>query len=84
MSGYVRVWVSNGAVVAAIDSDGRAVDDFSLTVDAIWDQLLDARENGQLHSALFNHRGIPVETNFGPWAVDGGVHHSVRRFTPAR
>lgn len=80
-SGYYRVQVSDGQVVAARDSSGKVVDNFSLTVDGIWDQLLAARAKGELNSAFFNQRGVPVESDMGPWPVDGGVHYSVRNFT---
>lgn len=83
-SGYYHVQVSIGQVVAASDSAGRAVADFTLTVDGIWDQLLAARARGELNSALFNRRGVPVESDMGPWPVDGGVHYSVRSFAESR
>jgi len=83
-SGYFRVQVSNGQVVAASDSAGHAIANFTLTVDLIWDQLLAARARGELNSALFNQRGVPVESDMGPWPVDGGVHYSVRIFAGSR
>ena len=84
-SGYFRVRVADKKVVAASDANGKPVETFSLTIDAVWDQLLAARAKGELNSALFNSHGVPVETDMGPWPVDGGVHYSVRRFakTPA-
>jgi len=83
-SGYYRVLVSNGQVVAAVSSTLQVVADFTLTVDTIWDYLLAARARGELNSALFNVRGVPVETDMGPWPVDGGVHYSVRNFVESR
>lgn len=80
-AGYYRVQVSNGRVIAATDPTGKAVANFTLTVDTIWDLLLAARARGELNSAVFNQRGIPVESDMGPWPVDGGVHYSVRNFT---
>lgn len=83
-SGYYRVQVADGQVVAASDSTGKAVANFTVTVDGIWDALLAARTRGELNSAVFNLRGVPVETDFGPWPVDGGVHYSVRNFAAGR
>jgi len=83
-SGYYRVQVSNGQVVAARDSSGQAVADFGITVDGIWDELLEHRARGELNSARFDERGVPVEVDMGPWAVDGGVHYSVRNFAASR
>jgi hypothetical protein len=84
MSGYYRVQVSDGRVVAAVSATLQVVADFTLTVDTIWDHLLAARARGELNSALFNLRGVPVETDMGPWPVDGGVHYSVRNFAISR
>jgi hypothetical protein len=80
-AGYYRVEVSNGQVVAAVDPTGIPVANFTLTVDTIWEMLLVARASGELNSAVFDQRGIPVEADMGPWAVDGGVRYSVRNFT---
>jgi hypothetical protein len=79
-TGYYRVSIDQKQVVAAFDPTGKALDGFTLTIEEIWDRLLDARSNGQLNSALFDTRGVPVEADMGPWPVDGGVHYSVRRF----
>jgi hypothetical protein len=83
-SGYFRVQVEGKQVVAATDPTGKPLEDFSLTIDEIWDRLLAARSRGELNSALFDRRGVPVETDMGPWPVDGGVHYSVRGFAAAR
>jgi hypothetical protein len=82
-SGYYSVNVVDKKVDIAIDASGKPVEDFTLTVDGIWDGLLAARAIGQLNSARFNSRGVPIETDWGPWPVDGGVHYSVRRFVVA-
>lgn len=81
-SGFYQVRVRDGEVIAAWNADGDVVSLFTLTVDQIWDELLAARDAGQLNSATFDHRGVPLETDFGPWPVDGGVHYSVRNFRP--
>jgi hypothetical protein len=83
-SGYYRVQVSNGEVVAATDSTGKAQPTFTVTLDYIWDQILAARANGELNSVAFNRRGIPLESDMGPWAVGGGVRFSVRNFVQGR
>jgi hypothetical protein len=80
-SGYYRVNVIDRKVASATDPAGKPLQSFTLTVDVIWDRLLAAQAVGELNSALFDRRGVPVETNYGPWPVDGGVHYSVRRFT---
>ena len=79
-TGYYRVRVADRAVAAAIDPSGKTIEGFTLTIDEIWDRLLAARVRGELNSALFDSRGVPVEADTGPWPVDGGVHYSVRRF----
>jgi hypothetical protein len=76
--------VSSGEVVAARDSSGQAVADFTITIDRIWDELLAARANGELNSARFDFRVVPNETDMGEWPVDGGRHYSVRNFAVNR
>ncbi len=83
-SGYYRVQVSNGKVVAATDSARTPVTTFTLTVDRIWDEILAARERNELNAAFFDRKGVPVESDMGPWPVDGGVHYSVRNFAANR
>ena len=81
-SGYVVVQV-NDRRVAGVDG-GPAPTFPPPTLDEIWDRILDARERGQLNSAQFDRHGVPVESDTGPWPVDGGVHYSVRAFTKTR
>lgn len=83
-SGYVRVQVVNRQVVSATAPDGSPIAAYTLTIDEIWTRILDARDKGQVNSVSFTSRGVPVETDLGPWPVDGGVHYSVRAFSPAR
>ena len=83
-AGYLRVEVSDGRVVAVRDPAGATLEDFSLTVDGIWDQLLAYRARGELNAARFDARGVPLETDMGPWPVDGGMHYSVRNFAASR
>jgi hypothetical protein len=82
---WVRIRVDGGRVVAAVALDGVAQPVASqATIDDIWDRILDARARGELNSAEFDRRGVPIESDMGPWPVDGGVHYSVRGFTRAR
>jgi hypothetical protein len=83
--GYVAVQVSGGRVVAAVAPVGApSPTGVPPTLDEIWDRILDARERGELNSAQFDRHGVPVESDMGPWPVDGGVHYSVRGFTKSR
>ena len=83
--GYVRVEVSDRRVVSAVAPLGTPQPLLSPpTLDEIWDRILDARERGQLNSAQFDRNGVPIESDMGPWPVDGGVHYSVRGFTKSR
>jgi hypothetical protein len=82
--GFFRVQVANGQVIEASDPSGNPVADFTLTVDVIWDRLLAARVRGELNSAAFNQRGVPLVTDTGPWPGDGGVRYTVRNFTGSR
>ena len=80
--GYVAVQVSGGRVIATVAPVGEpAPGGLPPTIDEIWDRILDARARGQLNSAQFDRHGVPVESDMGPWPVDGGVHYSVRGFT---
>jgi hypothetical protein len=83
-SGYSRVEVQDGEVVAATDSAGTPLDDFTITVDSLWNRLLAARERGELNSASFDSNGVPVRFDYGPWELDGGVGYWVRNFTRSR
>ena len=82
--GYFRVRVSDGQVVEARDPSGQPIADFGVTVDRIWDALLAARAKNELNSATFGRRGVPAEVDVGPWAIDGGVHYSVRNFAASQ
>jgi len=83
-TGYYHVEVLAGQVVAARNPDGQAVGDFTITVDRIWNELLAARASNELNSTRFDLRGVPLETDMGPWPVDGGRHYSVRNFAVKR
>jgi hypothetical protein len=84
LSPFIQVDVADRTVVSAREIEGEVLDNFVLTIDSIWNQSLAARAQGQLNSAVFNNRGVPIEIDFGPWEVDGGVHYSVRRFASVR
>ncbi len=83
-SGFYRIEVADGRVVTAVDSTGKAVPTLTLTLDSLWARLLTARAKGELNSAEFDAQGVPVETDLGPWPVDGGVHYWVRNFARRR
>jgi hypothetical protein len=83
-SGYYSVHVADSFVIAATDSSGKPVEDFSVTVDTVWTRLLKGRARGELNSAYFNGEGVPVEVDSGPWPSDGGWHISVRNFMRLR
>lgn len=78
-SGFYRVTVVADRVVSATDADGKQDTRFATTVDAIWAGIL-ANRAGSLNTAIFNARGVPVEADYGDWALDGGVHYWVRNF----
>ena len=80
--GYVAVEVRGGRVVASVAPVGQpSPAGTPPTLDEIWDRILEARARGDLNSAQFDSHGVPVESDMGPWPVDGGVHYSVRAFT---
>ena len=83
-SGYTRVKVEDGVVVEATDPEGHPRENFTTTVDTLWDRLLAARERGELNSARFDRNGVPVEIHYGPWELDGGVAFWVRNFVRRR
>lgn len=83
-SGFFRVEVADRVVVATNDPSGNPVSLSTLSIDALWDRILAARERGELNSALFSVRGVPVESDMGKWELDGGVHYSVRNFVRTR
>ena len=79
--GYYSVHVADGVVIAATDATGRPIANFFLTLDTLWESLLDARARGELNSAYFNEKGVPVDVNMGRWENDSGWRASVRKFT---
>jgi hypothetical protein len=83
-SGYTHVEVSDGVVVSATDPDGGLIGGYSLTVDTLWMYVLDARTSGELNSARFDSQGVPIQVDWGDWALDGGVGYRVRNFVKNR
>lgn len=79
-SDYVRVQVESGVVVSARDTADNEVPGYSLTLESIWDSILDAQSRDDINAARFTREGIPLEVNLGDWALDGGVHYWVREF----
>jgi hypothetical protein len=79
--GYVGVEVRDRRVVSTVAPVGQpSPSGTPPTIDEIWDRILDARQRGELNAAQFDRHGVPVESDMGPWPVDGGVHYSVRGF----
>jgi hypothetical protein len=74
--------VSGAEVVAVTDENGAPVtQSWAISVDSLWTQILRQRAEGTLNSATFDFRGVPLDVDWGPWALDGGIHYSLRNFT---
>ena len=82
MSGYTHVRVLNGTVASATDEDGSPINDYDLTIESIWQQILGALDRGELNSVRFGRRGVPIEVDMGDWALDGGGAYFIRNFAP--
>lgn len=83
-SEYLEVTVENRRVVLVREADGATGGDFGLTVDSLWVRILDARDRDQLNAATFDRRGVPVDIDYGPWEVDGGMRFWIREFRPTQ
>lgn len=79
--GPLHVTVAGGKVVSALDARGKPDTTFTTTIDSIWATILQFRAAGQLNSAQFNARGVPIEIDVGRPEVDSGIHFSVRNFS---
>ena len=79
--GPLHVTVAGGRVASALDAHGKPVPTFTTTIDSIWSSIIDFRARGQLNSAQFNARGVPIEIDLGRPEVDSGIHYSVRSFS---
>src|SRR5688572_27616615 len=74
----VRVTVQDDAVASAVElPSGAAIATWKLTVELIWTDILNAHEAGEVNSARFDDRGIPLSVDLGPWPVDGGRSYVV-------
>jgi hypothetical protein len=82
--GPIRVTVVGGIAVAATDTTGAAVENFTMTLGTLWESILVAQANGSLAMAEFDQRGVPVEAEIGVMANDSGVHYSIRNFSRTR
>ena len=76
-SGYIAIRVEDDTVVSV---DGEPWQ--RMTIAALWDEILAAREAGDLHNAVFDERGVPVEFIRGSLIDDSGARFLVRRFRP--
>lgn len=81
-SDYIHVHVLNGVVATATDEHGSPINDYDVTIETIWQDILDARDRGDLNAARFDRHGTPLEANIGEWAVDAGYAYFVRNFEP--
>jgi hypothetical protein len=84
-SPYHRATVVGESVVAVVDENGVPVTlSWAISLDSLWKRIITERAQGSLNSAVFSQSGIPLEVDWGPWPVDGGVHYYVRNFTRRR
>ena len=83
-NGFIHVTVANGQVVQARQPYGAPDPTFTLTIDTLWNEILAARQNGSLHSAEFSLSGVPLDVDMGDWALDSGVHYTIRNFSVTR
>src|SRR5688500_6319716 len=73
------ITVRDGVVVESINHAGTR-EFLDLSIDRIWDTLLKARQDEEINSVKFDDRGVPLETDIGEWALDGGFSYAVRNF----
>jgi hypothetical protein len=78
-SGYYRVVVEDREVVSVTAPDGSTFH-LAITIDELWERILAARAANQLHRAQFSANGVPLDVDYGPWEVDGGVRYWIRNF----
>lgn len=81
-SPYYRVRVEGDSVVSATDENGDRSRS-AATIDDVWRWILTAHEAGELNSARFDRRGVPLEVDMGDRARDGGGAVWIRSFEPA-
>lgn len=84
-SAYHRAAVVGARLTSVVDENGAPVSTtWAISIDSLWQRVLTERANGTLNSAVFSRAGVPLETDWGPWPVDGGVHYSVRNYVRLR
>ena len=74
-SGYIAIRVEDDTVVSAAGEPWQR-----RTITDLWDQILAARESGDLTYAVFDDRGVPVNFVVGSLIDDSGVRYLRRRF----
>jgi hypothetical protein len=82
-SPYYKVSVAANSIVAVVDQNGTVMPlpaGAIISVDALWNRIISERARGSLNSAVFSEAGVPLEVDWGPWPVDGGVRYFVRNF----
>ena len=86
-SPYYRVTVVANSIVTVVNEKGAAVPlpaGAIISLDSLWNEIISERAKGNLNSAVFSEAGIPLEVDWGPWPVDGGVRYFVRNFERGR
>jgi hypothetical protein len=75
------VKVENHELVEMIEYPSNSRSTQGYTIDDIWDLIIQFQNDGQLHSAKFDDRGVPISSSMGAWEVDGGLSFEVQHFT---
>jgi hypothetical protein len=78
--GAIHIAVANGQMTSARDGSGTPIEFSAITIDTLWARTLSAQQKGTLNSAEFTLSGVPTDVDMGDWALDGGVHYTVRHF----
>lgn len=82
LSGYIHVRVLDGSVASATDENGSPINDYDLTIEAMWQRILESHDSGQLKSVRFDRRGVPIEVDIAAGVSHGGYTWFVRNFAP--
>jgi hypothetical protein len=78
---YFKVTVVSNSITTIVNEKGAAVPaPWVISIDSLWNRIISERARGSLNSAVFSEAGVPLEADWGPWPVDGGVHYYIRNF----
>jgi hypothetical protein len=86
-SPYYKVTVVANSIVAVVNEKGAALPlpaGAIISLDSLWNEIISERAKRNLNSAVFSEAGVPIEADWGPWLVDGGVRYFVRNFRRGR